>query len=116
VYAIYDGWTAGAYRNTLGRNSGYLGYQFDMPSTPFSLTVGVVSGYQITRTPMVAKDQACKVRKPNDGCDLMWVEGMTNNEWMPMLAPSVKFGPARLWWIPGTRRDSVLHLSVEREF
>lgn len=46
VYAVVDGgWTAGAYRNTWGRTSVYLGRTVPLAG-PFELTVGGVTGYR----------------------------------------------------------------------
>lgn len=115
IYAVADGWTAGTYRNTLRRQSVYFGYQFDAPNTPFSLTIGAVSGYHITKTPIVRSDKACVHRTQGDGCDSLWIEGISRRKWMPMVVPSMHFGPARLWLMPQPS-GAVLHLSVEREF
>lgn len=43
VYAVYDGWTAGAYRNSEHGTSVYAGYTFRrVLGTPVDVTAGVV--------------------------------------------------------------------------
>lgn len=94
IYAIYDGWTMGTYRNTLRRTSVYAGYTWS--AGPFSLTAGGVTGYKLD---------------PSTGF------GFSKSNLSPMVAPSVKLGPARLWFIPSVgRTSSVLHFSLEKEF
>lgn len=51
AYAICDGWTGGVYRNSLSRTSAFAGHAFSWG--PFSLGLGVVSGYQRAIMPMV---------------------------------------------------------------
>ena len=88
------GWTGGIYYNTLRRVSAYGGYT--VKAGPFSLTAGVVSGYQL-----------------KDGY------GVSRAYLTPFLSPSVELPKVlgmvpRLAIIPGTRATSnVLHLSVE---
>jgi hypothetical protein len=90
-----DGWTAGYYRNTLGRNSVYAGYTLEHSFTSYlsvGVTAGAVTGYRLN----------------DDGY------GVAKSALTPMLAPSVKVGPARLSFIPGIGVSaSVVHLSVE---
>jgi len=90
-----EGWTAGYYRNTLDRNSVYAGYTLQHEINGFvavALTAGAVTGY----------------RRNDDGI------GFAKSALTPMLAPSLKLGPARLSYIPGVGvSPSVLHLSVE---
>ena len=47
VYARYDGWTGGVFRNSYRRMSVYGGYTFETSTAPWSaaLTVGAVTGY-----------------------------------------------------------------------
>jgi hypothetical protein len=86
-----NGLTGGIYRNTLGRTSVYAGWTF---GDRVALTIGGVTGYQL-----------------KDGF------GMSNAYITPMIAPSVRLGPARFSVIPRVGNSAaVLHLSVERKF
>lgn len=49
VYALCDGWTAGAYHNSERRVSVYAGRTFDVG--PVDVTLGAVTGY--SRAPLV---------------------------------------------------------------
>lgn len=51
VYANCNGFTAGHYRNSINKDSNYLGYTYT--SGRFSITSGVVSGYKNTTMPMI---------------------------------------------------------------
>lgn len=107
AYVVVDGWTVGAYRNSLYRTSIYAGYQFDWG--PFSLTAGVVSGYKREVTECTgSRAQTC------------WRStGFSRTTLAPMLVPSMHLGPARVWVIPSfgfVRNAGVLHLSVEGKF
>lgn len=87
-----NGITLGAYRNTLSRTSVYAGLTLERG--PFALTAGAVTGY----------------RKDDRG------RGFSKSALTPMLAPSVRWGSARLSFIPGVGvSPSVLHLSLEAE-
>lgn len=99
-----EGWTAGFYRNTLRRQSLYLGKT--IPLTEWAdLTLGGVSGYE---------RRWVKCDRPNfEGCYL----GMGSGKIKPLIAPSLHYEGIRLSWIPGTAGSSnVLHLSIERSF
>jgi hypothetical protein len=107
AYVECDGWTAGAYRNTLSRTSAYAGYT--LRSGPFALSLGAISGYQkrIEAVP-------CQ-RGRRTGCTREY--GFSDSAFTPMVAPSVTLGPARLWYIPSIGvSSSVLHLSLQKEF
>jgi len=113
AYVVVDGWTAGVYRNSLRRTSVYAGHQFDWG--PFSLTAGVVSGYKREVTWHYTAAECTEY-----GSTSCWkAEGTSRTELMPMLAPSVRIGPARVWWLPSLgigRGSGVVHLSIEGSF
>lgn len=94
-----DGLTAGWYRNTLRRNSFYLGQTFE--SGPYALTLGGITGYKV-----------------KDG------EGWSRNYIAPLVAASyaapfqMMGGTPRLTLVPGhlVKARTVLHLSIEHQF
>lgn len=103
---LANGFTAGAYRNTLSRTSVYAGWTFthDFGPAAVSLTVGAITGYQ---------------RKTERGL----TQGYSRAPLTPMAAPSVRVQvghgyAARVTFIPGISAigSSVVHLSVERQF
>jgi hypothetical protein len=104
VYAECDGWTAGAFKNSLSRSSVYAGYTFR--HEPFALSLGVTSGYERREGPCRpgyknSKDNPCTV-------------GLVDGKILPMLTPSVVFGGARLWLVPKHKGSSTaIHLSYE---
>lgn len=84
-----EGWTAGGYRNSIGRNSFYAGRTFEYG--PFGVTLAGITGYQ-----------------KKGGL------GFSRGGITPMLAPSVCYGPVRISYIPRIgERSSVAHLSLE---
>lgn len=107
------GLTAGAYRNSLGRMSLYLGHT--LGTGPLQLTLGVVSGYQ---------------RKRIDGAEFCPGVGWTNCHThagnraalAPLVAPSLRLplpgadtaGAARITWLPSKAGHAhAIHLSLE---
>jgi hypothetical protein len=111
VYVECDGWTAGAYRNTLGRNSLYAGYT--LHQGPFALSLGVASGYQKKITPWACRSGYISTEA--NPCTLGI--GTSNGKVIPMIAPSVLLGPARLWYLPRVgSSSSAFHLSLQREW
>ena len=111
IYAECDGLTAGAYRNTLGRASVYAGYT--LHSGPFAVSLGAVSGYQKRYAP-----GECRPGYREDAANpCLKLYGITASRLMPMIAPSVSLGPARLWYLPRVgAHSSVLHLSLQHQF
>jgi hypothetical protein len=108
VYAMTDdGWTAGVYRNTIDRTSVYAGKAFTYG--PFSLVVGVVSGYQ--------HETWHGTKCPNGSYGMGGAQcylGYTKHALGPMIAPSVLvFDHVRLTYLPGIHTSSVFHLSIE---
>jgi len=109
LYARLDnGLTFGGYRNSIQRNSFYLGYSHELPG-PFSVTVGAVSGYQF---------KAGNGRKPG-----AHGEGHTRGALGLLLAGSVAlpqvFGlTPRIIYFPGhlVKADDVLNLAIEQSF
>ena len=118
LYAMTEsGWVVGAYRNTLSRTSVYGGHVFT--HGPFSLTVGVVSGYQ-ERTEVV--DCAAIGRPDMQQC---WHRvGFSRGALTLLASPSVRlpqvFGVTpRISYIPkvgGPARSHAFHLSLEHKF
>lgn len=108
AYLIRDGWTVGAYRNTLKRDSVYAGHTWDRG--PFSITAGFVSGYE--KREYHGECAPGVWSKKGTICE----RGVSNAKLLPMLAPSVRVGPTRLWYLPGLgHTSSVIHLSVETQ-
>lgn len=116
VYAECDGWTVGAYKNTLDRTSAYAGYTWHWG--PASLGAGAITGYRV-RT--VYGQEACmpgKFDRPDIG-NPCWVRlGGNNSRVQPMLAPALTLGPARITYLPklGPWGVSVTHLSMQHQF
>lgn len=105
------GITAGTYRNTLGRQTFYVGET--MNAGPFALTIGVASGYQRRDVPCPAEEARFFYTTCFDRT------GGVKTYLTPLLAPSVRlpavFGVTpRLTFMPGLAgRGNVFHLSVE---
>lgn len=115
-----DGLTAGLYRNTLSRTSAYLGLTAD--AGPFSLTAGLISGYQTKRRGATCAEAKVTVRRDIGQC---WIdEGYSRGAVTPFLAPSVRLPLADQWagrltYLPSigdTNRSSAVHFSIERTF
>ena len=107
IYAECDGWAAGTYRNTFSKTSVYAGYSFR--EGPFALTVGAVSGYKKFSVPVPC------AKRGWHGCHKDY--GISSENVIPLLAPSVTAGPMRLWYLPKIGdSSSVWHLSVQRKW
>jgi len=104
-----NGLTAGVYRNTLGRTSVYGGVTL---GDQYAVTLGVVSGYDKRPVDIPRCDNGLYPDATHP-C----TRGSSNHKWAPMIAPSVRLGPARVSIIPRIGDSaSVVHLSVERKF
>lgn len=113
VYAECDGWTAGAYRNTLDRPSVYAGYTWHRGS--LGLSAGAVSGYQRREGVGAAY---CPPTSRGDPSACWGWRGGSKSALSPMVVPHLTLGPARLWFIPkvhGTE-SAVIHLSLQSQF
>lgn len=117
IYARHaeTGLTAGTYRNTLGKQTFYLGETVSFHR--FSVTLGIATGYQ-RRTSMVR----CNPEQSVYWSRCSSTSRGTKAYLTPMVAPSVRlpevFGATpRLSFMPGFAGTSnVFHLSVERQF
>jgi hypothetical protein len=87
LYARWgNGLTVGAYRNSLYRNSAYLGWTFSDSIDRFAITLGAVSGYdKITDGP--GDYQAVRCDSAN-GCRTVSLKSVI----LPLLVPSVRLG------------------------
>ena len=116
VYAkTAEGWTAGAYRNTLNRNSVYFGKTW--AHGPASLTVAAVTGYQARWSPVT-----CESIGHPDWTDCWHQSAGSRGAVTLLVTPSLAlpaigdFTP-RLSYIPkvpGLTPAHVLHFSIER--
>ncbi len=128
-----QGLTLGAYRNTLGRTSAYLGHTLTLAGGPGSaatvdVTLGAVSGYQRRcRSWVTWQPDAPGAHGPHGSGVTARTEweclGSSNAVLAPFLAPSLTlplhpFGlTPRLALIPGARNTATaVHLSVEKGF
>jgi hypothetical protein len=110
-----NGIVAGFYRNTLNRTSVYVGLAAE--GGPFSLTIGLISGYQTKWIPGPCPDPSMD---KGNGC---LNEYGSKAYLQPFLSPSVRL-PAvagitpRFSYVPGIahRSTNVFHLSLEKEF
>lgn len=108
-----SGLTLGTYRNTINRDSFYLGQTFS--HEPFSLTLGIISGYQ--KKEYEGKCTNGYVSKPGQPCYI----GNTPGAIAPLIVPSVLlWDTMRLSLIPGLpgvkNSHNALHLSLEYKF
>ena len=129
VYVRFDnGLTAGGYRNTIGRNSFYVGYTLEGKETPFALTVGAITGYQkrstVTQvvTPIPCPDPASMIRCSEGHPETTWM-GTSKGAVTLMFAPSIRLPEVlgvtpRVSVVPrlGAGSSTVVHLSIERGF
>jgi hypothetical protein len=113
LYARWgNGLTVGAYRNSLYRNSAYLGWTFSDAIDRFAITLGAVSGYdKITDGP--GDYQAVRCDSAN-GCRTVNLKSVI----LPLLVPSVRLGiterfSARLSLLAVPKQPAAVHLSVE---
>jgi hypothetical protein len=113
LYARWgNGLTIGAYRNSLYRNSAYLGWTFSDAIDRFAITLGAVSGYdKITDGP--GDYQAVRCDEAN-GCRTVNLKSVI----LPLFVPSVRIGitdhlSARLSVLAVPKHPAAVHLSVE---
>ena len=107
-----DGWTAGAYYNTLRRSSVDAGYTIQHGI--FGLTAGAISGYEARRV---------RVCDYSDTRNCTPIRGYGHGPLVPLWSlcatlPPVDDVTPRLSFMPGVgaAKSSVLHLSVARRF
>lgn len=107
-----NGATAGAYRNSLGKASVYVGWTWQTDDERFALTVGAVTGYRRDFTVILNRDWGHEPRVEKRGQALQ-----------PLVVPSVRFAlddrtALRLGYVPAPHKDSaaVVHLSIEKKF
>lgn len=108
-----SGVTLGVYKNTIRRTSFYLAQTFS--HEPFSLTLGVISGYQKKTYMGTCYDG--NIGTPSDPCSM----GNSPGAIAPLIVPSVLFWETmRLSLIPGIpgvkNSHNALHLSLEYKF
>jgi hypothetical protein len=113
LYARWgNGFTLGAYRNSLFRNSAYLGWTLSDSADRLSVTLGAVSGYdKITDGP--GDRQAVRCDGAN-GCRVVNLKNVV----LPLFVPSVRVGlteklSARLSVLAVPRHPAAVHLSLE---
>lgn len=111
LYARWrGGFTVGAFRNSLYRNSVYAGWSFGAPTARFGLLVGMVSGYdRVTDGPGDYSAVRC-----SDTCRRVNLDRVI----APMVVPSVRFGltdrmAARLSVVASPGAPVAVHLSIE---
>lgn len=106
IYARHEsGFTVGAYRNSIGRESVYAGWTWETPDRRFALTAGGVTGYE----------RKCwrEVRNEPNGSvsTLPHCTGFEGGKVAPMLVPSMRLGSARLALV--SLKRPALHLAWE---
>lgn len=107
-----NGFTIGAYRNSLFRNSAYVGWTITDQADRFGLLVGAVSGYDKLAPPGQGTHEGVRCDKAN-GCRTVSLKSVI----LPMIAPSVRIpvtdrASVRLWGLIGGGKPAV-HLSLE---
>jgi hypothetical protein len=113
LYARWsNGLTIGAFRNSLYRQSTYLGWTLSDKVDHFSVTLGVVSGYD-RLTDGVGDHQEFRCDKGN-GCRMVQLKDVI----LPLVVPSVRIGltdkvSARLSALVTPRQPPAMHLSLE---
>jgi hypothetical protein len=113
LYAKWgNGLTVGAYRNSLYRNSAYLGWTFSDNTDRFALTLGAVSGYDKI-TEGTGDYQAVRCDEAN-GCRTVNLKSVI----LPLLVPSIRVGitdrlSARISLLAVPKQPAAVHLSME---
>jgi hypothetical protein len=112
AYAIWsNGFTVGAYRNSLYRQSYYAGWT--LSHGPFAITLGAVTGYDRVVT---SGGDHTAIR-----CESVCREVQLKDVILPMVAPSVVLPitnntNARLILMVAPRSPAALNFSIERTF
>jgi hypothetical protein len=113
LYARWgNGLTVGAFRNSLFRNSAYVGWTLSDAADRFAVTLGAVSGYdKLTDGP--GDHQAVRCDGAN-GCRTVNLKSVI----LPLFVPSVRVGitdrlSARLSMLAVPRHPAAVHLSME---
>lgn len=112
----FRGMTAGAFRNSFDATSVYLAWTLRSSDDMFALSLGAVSGYRYPPRGTV-----------DDPAGFGSVTYVENDEWMPLLVPSVRLSTSRvcvscavrLSYLPkrsAANSAAGVHLSVERGF
>lgn len=125
AYVQFDSVQVGAYRNSYGRTTAYLGYV--QPVGPVDLMVGVASGYDkrcsthtsVTVTKEVSPDgiRTATYRKTWEDC-----KGFSSHKLAPLAVVSYKLPEVsrvapRVWLMPGLKDSSTaVGLSIETKF
>jgi hypothetical protein len=116
VYAMWgNGATVGTFKNSLYRQSTYLGWTISDSSNLASLTLGVISGYdKITSGMGDHQDVRCD---STHGCRLVNLKSVI----LPLVVPSVRIGimgglSARLSLLAVPKQPAAAHLSLEWRF
>jgi hypothetical protein len=116
IYAMWDnGATLGTFKNSLYRQSTYLGWTASDRTNTASLTLGVISGYdKLTDNVGDHQDMRCDSAK---GCRLVSLKSVI----LPLLVPSIRIGitdklSARLSLLAVPRQPLAAHLSLEWGF
>ncbi len=105
------GWTAGVYRNTLGRTSTYIGHTQEL-GAGFALTLGAVHGYE----KRCGRVERYKPRS-NDTYLHTYCDDGANSKVAPLIVPSYRLPYAVLGATPrlsvAPSKYTAIHLSVE---
>jgi hypothetical protein len=116
VYARWgNGATIGTFKNSLYRQSTYLGWTVSDLSDTVSLTLGAISGYdKITSGMGDHQDVRCD---STNGCRLVNLKSVI----LPLVVPSVRIGimgglSARLSLLAVPKHPAAAHLSLEWRF
>ena len=112
-----EGWTAGAYRNTLRRTTVYAGYTWLhalAPNADVGLTVGLGTGYQRKTTEAACPEVNRKYHKHYAQGPCTETLGFSRGALTALVVPSVRYEFVRLGFVPRVgEHSSVLHLMVE---
>jgi hypothetical protein len=107
-----NGFTVGAFRNSLDRNSAYVGWTLSDNADRFSVTLAALSGYdKLTDGP--GDHQAVRCDKAN-GCRRVALQRVI----LPVIVPSVRLGltnhlSARISAIAPPGQPAAVHFSLE---